>query len=75
MANLWISVYEVIEVLSVGDYRSHGLYFRASSAARVAKILAKAGKFKKIKAKLAWGEEDDYGMLKGIFIHTRKVEE
>lgn len=72
---MFLIIYEVIEVLSIGDYRSHGLFFRASTAAKVAKALAKTNNFKKIKAKLSWGEEDDYGMLKGVFIHTRKVEE
>lgn len=72
---MWINIYEVVEVDHAMTHRSVGLYFRARSAVKAAKEIAKKNNHKKIKGQLTWGEADDYGILTGVYITTRRVDE
>jgi hypothetical protein len=72
---MWITVYEVVEVDAAMCHRSCGLFFRARSAVKKAKEIAKQNSHKKIKNKLEWGDVDDWGMLKGVYITMRRVDE
>ncbi len=72
---MWISVYEVVICDHIGSSQSFGLYFMRRSAIRAAKSIAQANGWTKTKIKHTWGEADDYGLIRGVYITTRKVEE
>lgn len=75
---MYITVYEVLLAYDFSDTVSMGLYFRGRAAIKKAKELAKQHKFDKIESTLqkhAWGEADEFGLIRGVYITVRKIEE
>ena len=63
---MYITVYEVLLAYDFSDTVSMGLYFRGRAAIKKAKELAKQHKF---------GEADEFGLIRGVYITVRKIEE
>lgn len=54
---------------------SIGLFFWARTALAMAKVVAKDKGYSKTKMKHTWGDEDGYGLLRGVYIIKREVHE
>jgi len=66
-------VYEVFRQYAIFDSLSVGIFSTLENATKAAQEIASKEQFKQINDK-TWGEEDDYGLLYGVFILERNLE-